>query len=393
MRIQHLAIIILGTFLLSCGDTSNKPANSKKDLIHYNYIVLLDLSDRILKEDQINRDKAIISSIHNSFLEKVRKSFYINSKDQFRVVLPFQKEAVPSSQISQIEDDLYFNVDKIHISERKDIRESKPFVQTKLNELYELARFSENPNDYNGADIHGYLRDRLNSDLSKDPMVENKLIILTDGYMYIEGKSPGIDSWDPVADLSNVSVAIIEVDPSKNRDNELSRIKSAWENWMNKMSANKLLILQKNALGKVSEELDEFIGSASQKKKIGKVVTQSNHSKEKTPSIQPKAKEKIQEAMSEENESDLESGKYYTQINGKLRAIEILEKSQFKDIISFKFNYIPMGERFKNLKGSYNLKTRILDFDKLGKFNYVKENGYLILKGIEDERDYKKKIK
>ena len=133
-----------------------------------------------------------------------------------------------------LEEDLYVNMSSIPLKEKKNIRETRSSFNKKLNELYGLAKFSDDPNEYKGADIHAYLRDNLQIDLSSASHTENKLIIITDGYMYVEDKSPGIAHWDAIADLSGIQVAILEINPSRESDNEFSRVEKAWTSWMNR---------------------------------------------------------------------------------------------------------------------------------------------------------------
>src|SRR6188768_364291 len=54
----------------------------------HNYIILLDLSDRlIVQENQPVRDKEIISSLYALFEEKVKNELYIKSRDEIKVVI------------------------------------------------------------------------------------------------------------------------------------------------------------------------------------------------------------------------------------------------------------------------------------------------------------------
>lgn len=254
--IRLYTCFIISLFLISCGDAPQK--KPKENVINHNYIVVLDLSDRILVPNQVSRDIELINFLYEQFLSKVQKSFYINSKDNFKVVIPYQKEALASSRISIIEDELYVNMESIPLREKKDIKESADEFSQNLTDLYSLAKISDDPNDYKGADIHGYLRDNLQFDLSIDPETENKLIIITDGYMYVEDKSPGIDDWGSVADLSNIQVAILEINPSKAYDNEFSRIENAWSSWMKKMNSQEVLIFPQSAMSKVKEGVSRF---------------------------------------------------------------------------------------------------------------------------------------
>src|SRR4026209_2129751 len=85
---QH-PIVTFWILLIFCA-ACNFPAPEKKkiDRVKHNYIVLLDLSDRlIVQENQPERDKQIIRSLYTIFEEKVRHDLYIKSGDEIKVVL------------------------------------------------------------------------------------------------------------------------------------------------------------------------------------------------------------------------------------------------------------------------------------------------------------------
>ena len=383
--IRLYTCFIISLFLFSCGDAPQK--KPKENVINHNYIVVLDLSDRILVPNQVSRDIELINFLYEQFLSKVQKSFYINSKDNFKVVIPYQKEALASSRISIIEDELYVNMESIPLREKKDIKESADEFSQNLTDLYSLAKISDDPNDYKGADIHGYLRDNLQFDLSIDPETENKLIIITDGYMYVEDKSPGIDDWGSVADLSNIQVAILEINPSKAYDNEFSRIENAWSSWMKKMNSQEVLIFPQSAMSKVKEGVSRFF--------FDNVITTSI-----APNTAAKVKSSINQTSSQsgskekkiitQNDSSilLKEGNYYANIKGKLRTIVIKNLSINDDKVSFKYDYKPYGNDLKNLNGS--ILSDNVNLGKLGTFKLSKNDDYLILTNTEDGSLYKR---
>src|SRR5690349_20556066 len=82
-----ILIAALAVTTVSC----NLPAPDKKEPVvrtKHNYIILLDLSDRlIVQENQPERDKQIIQYLYTAFEEKVKKDLYIKSRDEFKVVI------------------------------------------------------------------------------------------------------------------------------------------------------------------------------------------------------------------------------------------------------------------------------------------------------------------
>src|SRR5688572_17032474 len=113
-------LVLLAAFavgVVSC----NVPAPDKKKPVartKHNYIILLDLSDRlIVQENQPERDKQIIRNLYTAFEEKVRKDLYIKSRDEFKVVIAPQRGSDLRRDI--FEDRLYVNVDNINNVYRK----------------------------------------------------------------------------------------------------------------------------------------------------------------------------------------------------------------------------------------------------------------------------------
>lgn len=249
--------VIIFCFLIfkmcSPVEESNDVSNTE---IQYNRIVLLDLSDRILQPGQIDRDKEIISIVYDEFLKEIKNKLYFSSKDKFRIVIANQREQFPSNDIFKYQEDLYKNMESLSPKLKSKIKDSKTDFLKNVDYLYSEAKFSNNPNDYKGADIYGYLENYYEYDMTDSMNTKNVIYIITDGYQYVEGQSFNpIDKWSPVTDLSNSEVFLLEVQPKNNDAKELSRIKEAWSDWMNKMRASKFHFVPKDAMSKIKERL------------------------------------------------------------------------------------------------------------------------------------------
>jgi len=262
LRISY-SWLFLSLVFISCSD--DPPPTPPPPEVKFNYVVLLDLSDRILQNGQIESDTNIISGLYDLFLEKLRNELYINTKDEFKILIADQNGQFPNNKIYDIEDELYINMEDVPISEKVKIRESKSSYLKKVGELYAEARFSEKPNDYKGANILGYLKNDFTNDRISGENTRNFLFILTDGYQYVANRKYNtIDDWDKVTDLSGVSVAVVELNPSgKEDDNELNRIKNAWENWLTKMNVANILLLNKQGNTRVKKKLIDFLSKKS----------------------------------------------------------------------------------------------------------------------------------
>src|SRR6478735_5135350 len=149
-----LLLIALLIALLLFGCKLPKPEQKKKALpVKNNYIILLDLSDRlIVQNNQPERDKQIIRNLYSLFEEKVKKELYIKSRDELKVVMAPQLGTILNRNL--FEDRLYVNIGDLNPVERKAKEEErrKAFFAN-LDTLYSEAVFSKNPHDYYGADI------------------------------------------------------------------------------------------------------------------------------------------------------------------------------------------------------------------------------------------------
>ena len=78
-------------FQLGC-DIPNPKKKSKKMTVKHNYIVLLDLSDRlIIQENQPDRDKKIIKELYSLYEERVKKNLYVKARDEIKVVIALKE--------------------------------------------------------------------------------------------------------------------------------------------------------------------------------------------------------------------------------------------------------------------------------------------------------------
>jgi hypothetical protein len=261
---KKTSVILFGIlfYLVSCSPPPKKP---KKEIQHEKYIILLDLSDRLIKsENQIKRDKEIINYIFSLYYEKVRKSLFIKSKDVFQVVIADQEGMNYSIEF---EDILFLDMGQKEHSrkQKKVIDEFSNKLNNSLNLLYSKAYFSNEPNDYKGADIWKYFNDDLTSDLIKSENVKNHIIILTDGYMFVKDIQDEMDNSFPAIDFKslnndyNLDVCVLEISPKENMISEVKRLKVVWGNWFLGMGISQLEFLKSNNLSQTKQKLEKFI--------------------------------------------------------------------------------------------------------------------------------------
>lgn len=249
-----LLIIFVLSIMLSCD--MPKPPEQKVLRPKHNYIVLLDLSDRlIIQENQPARDKEIIEHIYQIFSEKVKSDLYIKSRDEFKVVIAPQRGDGLSTHI--FEDRLYFNIDNMNLVERRK-KEEERYEQfmANLDTLYQKAVFSKNPKAYYGADIWKYFYEDLATDYSTDTLTTNYLFILSDGYPIV-GKDRS--KLQPIKNkFPDLQVVLVEAAP-RDKDMEWDRIMNLWTEWFDEIGVENYTMIKRRAISKEKEQLSDLV--------------------------------------------------------------------------------------------------------------------------------------
>lgn len=248
------------TFLASlfCLTLVTKAQSGKNE----NYIVLLDLSDRLLMVDQTNRDKRLIQDVFARFEGAVRQKFIINSSDCFKVVIAPQQGGINGETY---ENELYISMEEFSIQQkRKQLEAFKENLPKVLDKLYANAiKGRKLSKDFKGADIWKYFNDFLISDVLNTH--QNKLFVLTDGYFDFESNrfvgqlgNRTTDSrvlnrlrndsdWEkkllsvkegliPVKkSFGKLSVCLLEIKPKFQNLNEQDLLMAVWQKWLSEM--------------------------------------------------------------------------------------------------------------------------------------------------------------
>ena len=150
-----------------------------------NYTVILDLSDRILSEHQLEKDQAQIEQLFEKFEAKARRGLILTSKDRFSVKIVPQKNS--PLDINYFENMLQLKLNEMSIKDKnnKMVEFSNSITKT-LSELRDKANYSDKRNGYFGVDLWAYLNDYGQS-LQLEGY-DNTVIILTDGYFDFENR-------------------------------------------------------------------------------------------------------------------------------------------------------------------------------------------------------------
>lgn len=178
--IYTLIVITFSLALTSCGKEEvrieKKPTN---------FTVVLDLSDRILLSEQLDKDFYLIEKYFKAFEKNARRNLVLTSKDRFAIRIIPQKNS--PLNINHYEDLLQIYLDETDVKDKNKalmaLLQSLPNV---LQSLKKEALFGKTSKDYFGVDIWAYLHDNGKA-LSKSGY-DNTVLVLTDGYFDFESQ-------------------------------------------------------------------------------------------------------------------------------------------------------------------------------------------------------------
>ena len=251
---KYIPVIMVMLLLASC-----MPPQEEKEIstaVKHNYIILLDLSDRlIIQDNQPERDKELIKHIYTLFEERVRKHLYLRSRDEIKVVIAHQRGAGLKSEV--YEDSLYIDIENIPaVLRRKQEKERRSVFFDNLDKLYDQAVFSNNPKDFYGADIWKYFYEDLKVDYVNDTLTQNFLFLFTDGYPIV-GKD--LSKLQTVKEeYPDLKIILIEAAP-RDEDMEWDRVIDLWEEWFDSMKIDNYEFVKRMALSKEKDMLREIL--------------------------------------------------------------------------------------------------------------------------------------
>lgn len=185
-KLSIFIFMIIG--LVACNVNSTE--NFKKS-VPDNYVVILDLSDRIIQRiDQVDIDTNAIRGALEKFEIAVQRNLTVKSKDKFSIRIVNQKNSSLPSNI--YENSLSIDMAKYNAGEKAiRLNSFKSDFSTIVKTLYQQALIGNKNTDYAGADIWQYFNEQINNDLCSE--YNNHVLILTDGYFDFEDKSHGIN--------------------------------------------------------------------------------------------------------------------------------------------------------------------------------------------------------
>jgi len=253
-----LYILAMAIAITSCESKASErvttPANN-------NYVVVLDLSDRIIQRpDQTEIDTTAIRAVFEKFEKSVQRNLTVKSADKFCVrIIPQNKSSLP---VSYFENSLSIDMGKFNAAEKlKKLEAFKSEFSNQLRGLYQQAFLGNKNSDFAGVDIWQYFNEQINSDL--DGGYNNMVLVLTDGYFDFEDKQHGFtdkqhsttttpllskmdgNDWKAKADTLDLGLVPVKLNvpavwqicgiQSKAGDNDLlegEKLSYLWKKWL-----------------------------------------------------------------------------------------------------------------------------------------------------------------
>ena len=252
-----------------------------------NYVVLLDLSDRLLAPDQARRDAALVQAVFADFDRRVKKQLIINAKDRFRVVIAPQRGV--GYQPDAYMESLYLDMSALTMNvKRQRLDALRTELPRQLTRLYaEAMAGKRQPRDFAGSDLWQYANEQLPTDL--DPAYDNVLVVLTDGYFDFENNRNALKqgnratdsrmldrlrrdpNWPKTLDrpteglipvqkpLPNLTVCVAEIRPKYPNLTEADLLTALWTKWLRESKVRRWVVQQQAGLSKSLTRLHEFL--------------------------------------------------------------------------------------------------------------------------------------
>lgn len=288
--------IICAWALTGCNEIEEAVQEAKKDGAappKDNYIMLLDLSDRILanNQQQVPKDIQVIQSIYAAFRSKLNAKdptrLYFSVNDKLKLMVAPQRTT--ANDVYDMAGDLRVSLASAQPEQKaKMLEETEKKFNTELPQLYRRAVVSNNSTSYAGADIWKYFNEDLQDDLEKD--AQNTLFILTDGYMDFESlsgrashnnrytscsqiinnlkKAPDWNSRFKEGDYGllpvnkrfpNLKVIVLELNPKDDWTGEYNLLTTIWSKWFTEMGIKSYAFIKDDNINEINESIEKLL--------------------------------------------------------------------------------------------------------------------------------------
>ena len=294
---RYLIITIMCAWALTgCNEIEEAVKDAKKDGSappKDNYIVLLDLSDRILynNQQQVPKDIQVVQSIYAAFKSKLNAKdptrLYFTVNDKLKLMVAPQRTT--ASDVYDMAGNLRLALAAAQPEQKaKMLEETEKNFNTLLPQIYKKAVISNNSTSYAGADIWKYFNEDLQDDLEKD--AQNTLFIVTDGYMDFESlngrasrnnrytscaqiinnlkKAPDWNSRFKEGDYGllpvnkrfpNLKVIVLELNPKDDWTGEYNLLTTIWSKWFNEMGIKSYAFIKDDNINEINESIEKLL--------------------------------------------------------------------------------------------------------------------------------------
>ena len=292
----RFGFILLSLLAVACNDFREAVKEARKEIPpppKDNYIVLLDLSDRILKDNQhqVAKDLTIIKTIYALFKSNLNRKdpshLYYALNDKLKVLIAPQK-TTPGKLYEEA------GLLRVELSSEQPEKKAKLVDETEktfimvLPDVYRQALVSKNSSGYTGADIWKYFNEDLADDLDKD--AQNTLFIVTDGYLDFEKteERPVLNNrftscariinslknypdWNlrfekenyglmPVSKkFPKLKVVLLQINPRQEWPGEYTLLTRIWGKWFTEMSIDSFRFIKNDNSNEVKESIEKFM--------------------------------------------------------------------------------------------------------------------------------------
>ncbi|HUR11181.1 MAG TPA: hypothetical protein VM012_07415 [Flavitalea sp.] len=296
MAVKIYLIVFVLFFSQGCNDVQDAIAEAKREtpvIPKENYIVLLDLSDRILfnNQQQVARDFTVVKCIYAVFKSKLNSKdpthLYYAVNDKLKLLIAPQKST--PRNLYEMAGNLRIEL-AAEAPEKKAaaVEETEKTFNATLPEIYRQAVISNNTTDYSGADIWKYFNEDLEDDMEENGM--NTLFIITDGYMDFEKTEDrpvrnnrfsscvqiinalkSSSDWDKKFDegdygllpvgkkFPNLRVVLVGINPKEEWNGEYNLLTRIWTKWFHEMGIQSYRLIKEDNINEVRESIEKFM--------------------------------------------------------------------------------------------------------------------------------------
>jgi hypothetical protein len=269
--------------ILCCSSYAVKAETLKRNPI--NYTIILDLSDRVLNNNQLAYDLEQIKVMFAKFKQKAKQNLIITSKDRFIIKIIPQKYS--PLNVDYYENALQLRLDQISIKDKNNrLNQLETQLPTILQKLKQEALYGKKDSDYAGVDLWAFISD--NKDHLTSLNYDNTVIIMTDGYLDLENNDHVLrnenqftstkfinsltkQNWKKDATEKNYGIIPIQIKvdatwiisgiKSKNTNDlmQISKLKFFWNKWIKESTNSNPKFINYSTKSQILSELNSLM--------------------------------------------------------------------------------------------------------------------------------------